>query len=79
MIANLFILSMCLVFGKPTLLPYCGIILIYRGQCSWIVKIFLVHGDVNTWATGFIAFQFKINTLLVKCSWGCKFVGNDYP
>ena len=33
---------------------YCGIILIRGGQCSWIVIILLVRGDVISWATGLL-------------------------
>lgn len=32
---------------------YCGISLIPLGQCSWIVQILLVRGDVISWVTGF--------------------------
>lgn len=43
---------------------YCGIIIIREGHCLWIVKIFLVRGDVLSWVTSFFRIWMQDNSLL---------------
>ena len=50
--------------------------LVHGGQCSCIVKILLVGGDIISWVTDCkIIHYFQI----VKCSCGRKFVGKCNP
>ena len=47
---------------------YCRIILIYGGQCSWIVKILLVHGDALSWVTGLLCVNPRQFIILLNIS-----------
>ena len=40
------------------------------GQCSWILKIFLIGGDIISWVSSFVAVQCKVIHYFVKRSLG---------
>ena len=66
-------------FHNLYFVDYCGIILIRGGQCSWIVKIMLIHGDIIWRVTSFVAFQCKIIHYFVENPWEFKFTYIDLP
>jgi hypothetical protein len=56
--------------------------IIREGQCSWVIKFFLVCGDVISWVTieeCYWDYIYKDYREVEACSWGCKFLGKGDP